>query len=418
MKAFSITQSRSLAWFAIVVLVAASLLPFLTTQRADAAQVTSRSVEMATSEPGATESYQISFTVPDNGVENVGAFRVEFCDNNPLPNQSCVFNGIGNDIPNLDSATASTGTFDGETITMSAPTASDHWLTFTLGSQTDPSSDTTFDMTVDNIVNPNNSTDSPNDNNSFFVRLYVYSTTSPFAPTQGTGNTFATTNQTNEGGAVATTVEQITLEAVVQESLNFCVSEIDPTANCGGLGSHTGIVDLGVLDNTTPIASVVENAYAQLSTNAYNGAVIEYFAEDEFKVSGATCGETDIAATESVTDQCINWDDTEGVMTPGTEEWGTAVSSINAAGVTTAFTGNVAGLYDLDTAGEYMVEDPVYGSGTTPTPGGAYELANSGGVGGVVDNEELVIDYAATVAPTTPTGQYSVTLTYIATTTY
>lgn len=401
---------NALSWTAIAALVFATLLQAMVlSDTAHAAQVTSRAITLATSQSATSGDYQIDFVVPDDGTADHGSFAIEFCDDDPLAHTSCVFTGSGDDIPDFDAATLGSGTYDGQNLILTAITAADNIIEFTItGGVRDPATTGTFTATLNGVVNPDNSTDG-DDNNTFYARVYVYTSATTPGLTNGSGQTVATTGVVHDGGIAAATAQQLTLTAKVQERLTFCVGDTDPTASCTAPGA--GALDLGVLDSDATAETDV--AFAQLTTNANGGAFVEYFPEDEFKVTGATCGVTDITLTEDSTDQCLNRDATEDAMsTINVEEWGLAV--IDDTNDDGTITGNLttAALYDYDTAEEYVVEAPQTG---TETPGSGYTLASSTTI---VDNEQLDLRFAAKTAPTTPSGVYTVTLTFIATPTF
>jgi hypothetical protein len=178
------------------------------------------------------------------------------------------------------------------------------------------------------------------------------------------------------------------------------------------------------------------NGAAMVQTNAANGVSITYFAESDattnhsraLKIqSDNTCG-----AGNGTTDKCFNSIGAKATIVPGTEAFGTAVATINgqaSSAYTCAFTGaggcnlsralpynngNGAGVtaYTSDTGAVASTSNGYYQWDETGT---AAQLASSTTV---VDNEALILKYAATAAITTPTGSYAVTSTYIATATY
>jgi len=379
---------RFVGWLQIVSLVAAALLPaVIITSRADALQVEQRSIEISTSEAGATADYDISFDVPDTGTENIGSFRIEFCDSDPLPGETCTFTAVGDDIPDASSASISgTPTFDGETISLDGVT--NEVVDIDLSNTTDPASDTTFAVTLTGVLNPDNSTDGDN-NNTFYARVYVYSDT-----TQST--------EIHNGGIALSTAEQITVTARVQERLEFCVGDTDADTadNCSDVSGND--VDLGVL---TPAAANYASVnpstdtqigHARLSTNAFNGATIQYYAT-EMKVGAAVCSGT------AFTDQCLNEKSTAAATITASataEEWGMAVTSL-------VDDGTVAG-DELTVAANYDNQYHIVTAASTL-------LASSTSI---VDNEQLELDFGATAHTTTPTGIYSSTLTFVATGTF
>lgn len=418
---------RWLAWLSAALLALSFLFSTLIQMSpVQAAELTSRSITMGSTRENAETSYTFTFTVPGDGVQQYSAFRVEFCDNSPLPNTQCDYNAVGDDIPQVDanagSAAALNGTpsFNSQNISLTAPGVGDQFLTFTLAAATTPAGNTVFAVTVDNIDNPDNSTDSPtNPNNSFYARLYAYDENGAPAVTTGSGNTFPTTNQVDTGGIALSTAEQLTVLARVQETLNFCVGTTDAASNndCTDISGNT--VDLGVVDSggvsVSPVAATSGgnnvNGLAMVRTNAANGLVIDYFAQQAstgtnhlgaLRVNGAVCN---VGAVE--TDQCfLSAGTTQNAIVAGTEEFGMTISSVDVTNGSTA---------NITRDGEYDGDGTAGGGWAWDESGSPDRIASSGTV---VDDEMLILRFAATSAITTPTGAYSVVSTYIATPTF
>jgi hypothetical protein len=232
------------------------------------------------------------------------------------------------------------------------------------------------------------------------------------------------------------TARQLTVNARVQEQLEFCVAAIAGTidtdgeapANCTAFPTATTI-DIGVVDSNAASISPVAagsggndvNGGIMVRTNAVNGAAITYFAEQNsssgrLKVAGATCsGSTGSYDTgSSVVDQCFNsnadQDDAGNDFSTSGEKFGMTASHVlrPTGSTTTNLTRN--GEYDGDgsAAGGFAWDQ----SGTNDP---ATALASSSSV---LDYEMLVLRFAARAAATTPTGSYTVTSTYIATSTF
>jgi hypothetical protein len=428
---------RSVSWLQIFAMTAALLLPILIAQRGnvvEAGQVSAREIDMASSEANVETNYTVSFDIDTVAAQNIGAFRLEFCDNDPIPNSTCTFTGVGDDIPQIDANAGSittlngTPTFDGENISMTAPSNGDNYLTFTLANDTDPAgATTTFSVQLNNIDNPSNATDLEN-NNTFYVRLYVYQDNTPPAYV----NPLTTAQQTDEGGVAMSTAEVITIDARVQEILDFCVGTvITTTGDCSTVSGNS--IDLGTLDQTAVTESATldqtggtagcdfddtdECAVLVVTTNATaDGVAIDYRAQG-FDV-GTTCTAGTTAAG-SVTDQCLNPvnESAETSLVVAGEDWGIAVinSTAHASSTTTNLTraNDVIEAYDHDASG-YAVDD-----GDT-----SIALAQSDLTGGntpaerVVDREQLEVEIAASPAYTTPSGAYQTTLEFIATGTF
>ena len=262
-------------------------------------------------------------------------------------------------------------------------------------------------------------------NQSFYVRLRLYDDAS------------AGTLQW-EGVVAQSNSQTLTINARVQEVLAFCVGATtvdNATASVGAeCANVTGTdVDLGIVDsgsvNVSPVSTVNggdnENGVAMIRTNAVNGAVIDYKAVQEtssgkLKVVGATCSGV------SSTDQCFNSQGTtQGSLVAGTENFGMTAAGVNCGSVASYTCDFAAGTYNL-------VRDTAYdGAGTnTYTTGAgngfawddtgtADRIASSAGSAvKVIDDEALILKFAATSSITTPTGSYIVQADFIATPTF
>ncbi len=400
--------STALTWFTVVALVVASMLPLVAmSDRVDAAQVTTRKITMESSEPDLETSYDIDFVVPSG---TIGSFRVEFCNADPIPGQACTFTAVGDDVPQFDanagSAAALNGSpsFGGQAITLSGPSVGDNYLDFTLGA-TVVAADTAFAVTVDNIDNPSNDTESAlsnilgrtEDNNTFYARIYTFASTTPTAYLVGTpplGN--------NEGGVAISTANQLTLTARVQEVLYFCVGDTDAGSNSDCTDITGSTVDLGVLDSgdvnvsSTEGATGDQNGYVMVRTNAASGVDIDYFGANLDSGTATITGRT-----------------SEAAISAGTEEWGMEVDG-GAVDVTNGTTSNLVLDTDFDTDDQYY-----WGTPTAATPEDlAASSAGATAADRVVDDELLVLDFAASVNALTPTGLYDTTITFVATPTF
>jgi hypothetical protein len=241
-----------------------------------------------------------------------------------------------------------------------------------------------------------------------------------------------------EGAVSQSTAQALTVNARVQETLSFCVgatSVDDATttpgaacANISGTDVNLGVVDSGAV-SISPVSTTNggdnENGVAMVRTNAVAGVVIDYKAvldtsSGKLKVAGATCSGT------SVTDQCFNsTGTTQNSIAAGTEEFGMTIAGINC-GSTTSYTCTFSsGSYNLVRDAEYDGD----GTNTYQTGGSnnfawddtgtADRIASSAGSSvKVVDDEAMILKFAATSSITTPTGQYTVQADFIATPTF
>jgi hypothetical protein len=165
------------------------------------------------------------------------------------------------------------------------------------------------------------------------------------------------------------------------------------------------------------------NGLAMVRTNAVNGVVIDYFAEARtgdtgtnhlasLRVEDATCAGDGTIATGSKTDQCFNSAGTTQAVFAGADEgFGMTVSGVD---VTNGTTNNLVRDVEYDGDGTNGG-----GNGWAWAQGTPDRIASSTGSGvKVVDDELLTLRFAAQAAVTTPTGQYGVVSTYIATASY
>jgi len=279
--------------------------------------------------------------------------------------------------------------------------------------------------------------DFPDDLQTIYIRIRVYS-----------NNDYASGNLIEEGTVAVAIVDQLTINGRVQERLNFCVQALGDAdsapatvAACTAIGDTN--VDLGIIDETGPAVSPVavtanngadaDYGILMLNTNATGGAVISYYPEVDaggteetrsFRVDNSTC--TAAGSQPDETDQCfvdtVNGGTGTDLSGAG-EGFGVHVACIEAPD-TTANLGSVPAWYDADgttTVGgpgnsdtncESTDASDIFGwneSGTADT------LASSGSV---IDNEIVKIRFGARAATTTPSGEYTVVTTYIATVTF
>ncbi len=430
-------DARTLTWVSIAILVVATMLPaLLNNNQAQAAQLPSRAATLSDSVAGATDvEMEIEFEIATTGV--VDSLAIQYCDDSPIiGDATCTLArsfdwAEGTLVLSNQNGTNSSGTAGTSGVVdwaIEAATDADGLvLSSAAGASLTAGDVVTFTIggagAADGVTNPTG------DNSAFYLRIHTYDdiTTMPctVGATCDTGSDFDFDNSSlvniDDGGLALSTASQITINARVQERLTFCVGTADPTANCGGVSGST--IDLGVLDDVTINKASnaadgpgTEAAYLQITTNAANGAIISYFGDD-LKVSGATCGTVnDDGGGGSVVDQCLNYDDDPdagtltGPLAAGTEMWGFGVISIDddASGVTANL--EATGAYDVDAANEFAFD-----SNTT------VEIANTTDKGGstfVAASEQLTLDFGATAQITTPTGLYSTTLTFIATSTF
>ena len=278
-------------------------------------------------------------------------------------------------------------------------------------------------------------------NTTYYTRMVIYSD--------------AGVTDVWEGVFAQSTSQTLTVSARVQERLDFCVGSTtvnDATtsatpannqdcAEISGTEVELGVVEAGRV-NVSPVTigdanGNAENGIAMIRTNAFNGAVIDYKAIQEtasgkLKVTGATCSGI------TFTDQCFNSQGaTSSTINGVTEEsFGFAVGSVNCGSVDAYTCDFSAGTYNLVrdeqfdgdagvAAANYEVTESGVVTGTTASEYTWDDTGTSDRVASsatsaikVIDDEALILKFAASPAVTTPTGLYSTQADFIATTTF
>ncbi len=421
------TFRRVSAWATALLVAVAGFAPLALYGTASAASLDERELQSSTAQPSVnTQLTWVFDTTAD--VANIDHIEIEFCDT-PLDTCTTV------NTPSIDATiNATLGNFTTNTVT-----ATTRQNGLTGGANNEILIDKT---TVDAGASLNEAsiqldlTDITNNataNRSYYTRMRVYSD--------------AGTTLVWDGVFAQSTSQTLTVTARVQERLDFCVGDTDVDdattttgANCAAINGSD--VSLGVVDpsntNVSPVDSVDatgadnENGVVMVRTNASDGVVVDYKAlqnvtSGKLKVVGATCTGT------LLTDQCFNSVGTTGdEIDSGVEEFGMAVAGTNCGSVTAytcTFASSTYNLirdtqYDGDSAGAntntYMADNGLV-AGTTVN---AYAWDDTGTADRIaasttaVDEEALILKFAATASATTPTGSYQVQADFIATATF
>jgi hypothetical protein len=268
-----------------------------------------------------------------------------------------------------------------------------------------------------NVTNP--TTTAPV-SNTFFVRITTYNTTSYGTPI-------------DDGVVASAIVPLLSVSAKVQEVLNFCV---DNATVGGGMNSSTALgtdcsnfvnayavagtsVDIGIVDSTT--AGAVSPAALgnsadgifMVRSNAIGGTVIGYRAVQQagtnhlgaLRVAGQVCNAGVVA-----TDRCFDSQTTKTALVASTEQFGMTGRFINRTSSTVP-TANLSLAADYDstaTTGYAWDETGSFTQVATSVPS----------TDKVIDDEAVVLGFAAVAALTTPPGQYTAQADYIAIPTY
>lgn len=269
-------------------------------------------------------------------------------------------------------------------------------------------------------------------NTAFYIGVYTYS-----------DNAFAT--GVDSGTVASAVVQTLTVNANVAEVLQFCVGSTSvndaTTSVAGDCASVAGTsLNLGTLDssqvNISPWATNggdSNNGVAMLRTNAANGATVAYDAIQAstgtnhlgtLRISGASCN----AGTVN-TDGCINAaGTTQTAFTAGLEMFGMTVAGVNCGSTSASSYSCVyaSGTNNLQQTANYVggTNSTTYGASAAKgfawdESGSAATIASSASSSiKQVDDEALILAFAATPSITTPFGAYSVQADFVAVPTY
>lgn len=423
--------------FVVMIMVLSWTLPFMFPKAIAAGQLTSRSLTLSSGVPSATGvTYTFTFTL--ESTSQVQGLKFKACTNaiGTYPGGTCTaptgFTGAGNGFSNATFNSQSSwqgGTnfaVDGTGANDCVPSQSN----ILCANRTDTTSQTATSRTISfaTIKNPSST------NTAFYVGIYTYSTTN-----------YTGASLVDFGATASAVVQTLTTAAAVAEVLNFCVGSttVDDTttliaADCTAMSGTS--IDIGTLDSSTVNISPVtidggdsQNGVAMVRSNAGNGTVIAYDAIQQtgtnhtgtLRITGSTCN----TPGNTFTDSCINAaGGTQTVFTPGTEMFGMTIAGINS-GSTTSYScayggpGNTCNVKALSNyLGGGSPGSEAYGTGNGfawDESGTAVNIASSASsTVKQIDDEALILKFAATPSITTPFGQYQAKTDMIAIPTY
>lgn len=415
-----------------------SMMPYLLTRDATAAQITARSLTISSAVPSATGvTYSFTFTIPSTS--QVQGLKLIACTNavGTYVGGTCTaptgMTGAGNGFTNA--AFGSQSGWQGATNFAVDNTGANDCTpagNVLCANRTDTTSQTATSRTISftTIKNPSST------NTAFYVGIHTYST-----------NNYTVGGRVDFGATASAVTQTLTTNAAVAEVLNFCVGATtvdDTTTNvandCSSVSGTS--INLGTLDtsaiNISPVnvnAGDNQNGVAMVRSNAGNGTVVAYDAIQQsgtnhrgtLRISGSTCS----TPGNTFTDSCINAaGTTQTTFTAGTEMFGMTIAGINS-GSSTSYTctygtppGNTCNMRPL---ANYL------GSGTSGSSeafgtangfawdesGTAVNIASSASsTVKQVDDEALILKFAATPSITTPFGPYAAQTDFIAVPTY
>lgn len=365
-------------------------------------QLLNREITMSSSAVSATSTtYRVAFLPYTDNIAVQGII-VDFCEGADTPiigDTNCdIPAGFTVGTPTIDSTPTSTGYTDlgdGDGTWTASALNSGRTLKLenngTTGVVLDAQNATRYAFTLTTVTNPSTT-------GTFYARIILYTSDTGDIDSY-TAAAPGSTDATDYGGIALSTAAVINISAKVQETLTFCVSLADPTANCGGTSAP--ILTLGHGANEVLDDSVTDTdaAYIQVSTNAQSGINVRMKNSNACgglsRNGGTTC---EIAARGA----------TAGAIDPGNTP-APAYFGLNVTGGG----GTLNGVAPYATGGQYGMDNSTAGNQVTSTYGSLITASTV-----PMDDVENVLTFAATATVTTPAGLYSANMTIIATGTF
>lgn len=391
---------------------------------ASAAMVTARSLTLSSSANGALTTatpgdggngqkakHTVKFTMATSGA-TMGSIALIYCDN-PIPQTACTSgaattgdasnltaatvtgSGVGGTGWALDTAT-SNPTINGYGTCNGGGTTRSNCVLLKPSSAAANTGTPTVTIayggnTSDYVTNPTN------DNNTFYVRIIVFS-----------GASYS--GVVDNGSVANSTAQQIDITAKVQETLNFSVGS---TVTAPGANGCTAFSDSGalVLGDSNGVLSFTQaydaHSYFRVSTNANGGTGI-YYSGDTLKNSTGTGTIASIGEAAGGTSSDV-----------GASQFGLAIdSSDTQSGSGYNFT-NLAAKTTPNTyaAGDGTIADGgtakfQFNTSSMTTP---IEIAAATGP---ITCDTGSVRYLGNISTTVPPGIYTTTITYLAVPTY
>lgn len=358
---------------------------------ASAANLTSRSITLSDSSAGAASvSYELKATTT-TAIAAAGGMIIEFCDNNPLIGQTCNHPaGLS-----VASVSASTGTATDIDTTTPGDNATIQWIAGGSGLSAGAA-----DITFSGIHNPTAT-------GTFYARVTTYAGAPDYTDAQNVGTV------ADQGEVALSTTSSVGVTAYVLESLSFCVANIAPTADCGGLSGHNPSLTLGeaisgggtALD-TGHLSTGTD--YAQLSTNAGSGAVVN------LKSSTTGCGGLVRAYGGANCDITAQATSGSSALAAGVPKFGLTVGSAASASGATTPSGTLQAINGYDATHYFIDYHSGDATGVTSTYGSGLFDTNSA----PVNNKNIPFTFGASISNATPAGIYGATLNLVATGTF
>ena len=372
---------------------------FLPLNSVNADQITTRSLELQTSDtgvggstPGGVVDHLFTFTLPNTGTAALGSLKFQYCTQPADVGAATCVAPTG-----LDSSTATLGSSSGVTgLTIQHTAANEFYLTRSPGGTVTPAANTVVTVLIKNIENPD---EVGEPNYTFFTRIGSYTTLD------------ATGTATDLGAVAASTADPVIVSGTMPESLVFCTgATVGVTATVPDCSTATAAT-VNYNQLFSPTATAMATSQMAASTNAGFGYAIT--------VNGPTLtsGTNTIAAIGA-----------PSASTPGIAQFGmnlVANTLLAASGFTddvndpskdpaplantTNYKGQPATDYGTVDQFKYIDGDVVANSYNGYVPG-----TNTA----ATDAQIFTVSYIANVPGSQPAGTYTSTLTYVCTPTY
>jgi len=373
---------RTLCTTMAAVMVVA-LLPIFFSGRASAGAISSKSITMSSSKVSDTG---VTYTIAFTPASSYGAIAIDFCTT-PIAGTTCtVATGL--------SVTGGSGTSAGWTISY----ANQYSITATRASTTSGA----FALTVAGVTNPSS-------NGTFYARILTWNGTATTgwsysgSPTEGS-------SYTDSGAVGLSTTQTITINAIVQEYLAFCVD--GTTTSAAGTCTNTSVptISLGTGSPSVLSTSAVSTAsvYSHLDTNAVGGTAI--------RLKSNTAGCAGLLYNSVCNIKGVG--DISGAANPGTLSTAPGTIPTGALGLlvsnltayATYSTNSLTAQAPYSTASNY-------GMGTGVSSGNG-DLVTQTTTAAPIYGANTQYTFGAVAAASTPAGLYSNTFTLIATGTF
>lgn len=391
MRSFKIFNRRVGVIFAAAALVFATALPGIVA----AAQLTERSMTLSSSSSAATGvTYNLKFTASD--AADADAFVVDFCSNSPLYGENCT-------PPTGFSMTAN----GGSVVTTTGFTDEDVVDANTIRVTGDVAAEADIDINITNVKNPDAA-------GTIYARVMTFDTVANADDYESNPTEPDVNGGLIDSGSVAISITPtVGVSAAVLESMTFCVAAVVLTEDCANAAANPPTLALGEdvgggVIALTPGTLSTGELYAQISTNADDGAVVR------LKSNALSCGGLLRAGAPGTCDIAP-------ALTGGTIAAGQAKFGVLAdAAADPVGPGTPSGTFQVASGSSY--NDTTYefnyvggnATGVTSTYGDAFLDTN----GDPVNNRNMLLTFGASISNATPAGKYSTDLSMIATGTF